>query len=80
MHTDGVRVRTMRLDKYIKQAGDKAAAQLFGVAERTAASWRRGERIPSPEAARIIVSLSPVTFEGIYGAWPVRKRRAKTKS
>jgi DNA-binding transcriptional regulator YiaG len=74
LYTEGAKVRPMRLDKYITKTGDKAAAQLFGVAVRTAASWRRGERIPSPEAARIIVSLSPVTFEGIYGASKPRAR------
>lgn len=56
----------MRLTEYIKQVGDEAAAQLFEVKIRTAASWRRRERMPRPEQARRIVERSPVTMDGIY--------------
>jgi len=57
----------MRLSDYVKQIGDEAAAELFEVKVRTAASWRRRERIPSHKQASIIVGRSPVTYEGIYG-------------
>ena len=48
------------------EVGDAAAAKRFGVAKRTAQSWRLGERTPRPEQAAVIVKKSPVTFEGIY--------------
>ena len=59
----------MTLAEYIKQFGDLDAAKLFGVKERTAASWRRGERRPRPEVAASIVAATggEVTLDGIYG-------------
>jgi DNA-binding transcriptional regulator YdaS (Cro superfamily) len=58
----------MRLNKYIEAIGDAAAAELFGVKERTAASWRRGERRPRPEQAAVIVEASrgKVSYAEIY--------------
>ena len=66
----------MRLNAYIETIGDAAAAELFGVKERTAASWRRGERLPRPEQAERIVSASRgrVTYSEIYSP---QKRKAK---
>lgn len=57
----------MNLAEFIEQVGDPAAARLFGVEERTVASWRRGERTPRKETAKIIVDRSPVTYAGIFG-------------
>lgn len=58
----------MKLSDYIKKVGDKKAAEKFGVQERTAASWRRGERIPKPRKAQEIVELLDglVSLEGCY--------------
>lgn len=56
----------MRLSDYIKRVGDARAARLFGVKVRTAAAWRRGERMPRKEHAAVIVRKSPVTYAGIY--------------
>jgi len=56
----------MKLAEYIAKIGDQAAARRFKVKLRTAASWRRGERLPSPDNARHIVACSPVTYKGIY--------------
>lgn len=61
-------IRAMKLSDYIKRVGDAKAARIFGVKERTAASWRRGERMPRKEHASVIVKKSPVTYAGIYGA------------
>lgn len=57
----------MNLKDFISSVGDAKAARLFGVEERTAASWRRGERTPRPKHVERIVKKSPVTYEGIYG-------------
>ena len=60
------------LTEFIKKLGDKEAAKLFGVEERTAASWRRMERKPRDSQAKVIVDktknhkLGPVTYTGIY--------------
>lgn len=58
----------MNLDQFIEEIGDDAAAKLFDVKPRTAASWRRGERKPRPEKAREIVKTlkGRVPLEGIY--------------
>lgn len=61
------------LPKFIEEAGDKAAANLFGVTPRTAQSWRLGDRTPRKDQAQIIIEktkrhrLGSVTYEGIYG-------------
>lgn len=41
----------MTLSDYISETGDDVAALRFCVSERTAASWRRGERFPRPDKA-----------------------------
>jgi len=41
------------LPVFIETVGDAEAARLFGVAERTAASWRRRERYPRAPQAQI---------------------------
>ena len=58
----------MKLSLYIQNIGDEAAATLFSVEERTAASWRRGERHPRPKKAREIVMLTggDVSYADIY--------------
>ena len=59
---------TMTLSEYIKHKGDAEAARILGIKIRTAASWRRGERMPRPEQARRIVSLTggEVSLADIY--------------
>lgn len=56
------------LSEFIADIGDERAAVLFGVKPRTAAAWRRGERTPRADQARIIVSRSDgrVSFEAIF--------------
>lgn len=44
----------MTLVDFITERGDEAAASLFKVTVRTAASWRRKERRPKPAKAREI--------------------------
>jgi DNA-binding transcriptional regulator YdaS (Cro superfamily) len=58
----------MELSAFIEEVGDEKAAKLFGVKVRTAASWRRRERIPRPKQVPNIVRASKgkVTLEGVY--------------
>ena len=58
----------MDLSTYIKNMGDMAAANLFGVSYWTARSWRLGTRHPRGEKAREIVLKTggKVTFDSIY--------------
>ena len=56
----------MDLPAYIEQIGDRAAAKLFDTELRTVQSWRRRERTPRKNKAKLIVEISPVTYEGIY--------------
>lgn len=58
----------MELKQYIQEKGDDVCATLFKVKPRTAASWRRGERMPRPEQANQIVQVTEglVTMNGIY--------------
>lgn len=58
----------MTLSEFISEAGDDAAASLFNVSERTAASWRRGERSPRTEKAREIEQATDgrVTFSECF--------------
>lgn len=58
----------MNLVEFLTTIGDAEAARLFGVKVRTVQSWRLRDRIPRPQQAAIIVSKSPVTYEGIYGS------------
>lgn len=62
----------MKLDQFIEEIGDEAAAKLFDVKPRTVASWRRGERKPRPDKAIEIVKTlrGKIPLEGIY---PKRK-------
>lgn len=66
----------MRLPDYIKLIGDAKAASLWGVKERTVASWRRGERVPRREQAAKIVTSSPVSYADIYGPTTVTDEAA----
>jgi DNA-binding transcriptional regulator YdaS (Cro superfamily) len=58
----------MLLSDFIKQLGDEAAAELFGVKPRTAQSWRLGERFPRPKQAREVVERTKgeVSLEEVY--------------
>jgi len=58
----------MNLSSYIEKLGDEKAAKLFGVKERTVASWRRGERIPAPKTAKKIVRVAKgdLTLDDVY--------------
>lgn len=58
----------MKLSTYIENVGDAVAAELFGVEERTAASWRLHERSPRPAKAREIVTATKgkVSFADCY--------------
>lgn len=58
----------MTLSEFIAEVGDEAAARLFGVATRTAAAYRRGEREPSTAKAREIVAAAGgrLTFEDCF--------------
>lgn len=68
IYTKRVEIKFMTLSDYIKEVGDAEAGRLFGVGERTAASWRRGERRPRPEKAREIVVATggKVSFSDCY--------------
>lgn len=59
----------MTLIEYITDIGDEKAAELFNVSTRTAAAYRRGERVPRPRKAREIEKITngKVTFENCYG-------------
>ena len=48
----------MNLPDYIKAAGHKAAANLFGVSEGTVKAWRYGLRRPSTDAAKRIIEAT----------------------
>jgi hypothetical protein len=58
------------LAEFIRKHGDAHCATLFGVKERTVASWRRGENFPRTAKAPQIVERTggAVTIEGIYRA------------
>lgn len=59
--------KKVTLPEYIRRVGIEQAAVLWDCKKRTVESWMRKERYPRPEQARVIVSKSPVTMEGIYG-------------
>ncbi|ERE20678.1 hypothetical protein O166_18645 [Pseudogulbenkiania ferrooxidans EGD-HP2] len=71
----------MELSVYIHCIGDEAAARQFGVALRTASSWRRMERAPSPQQALKIVELSlgQVDWKGIYAPYARHRLRRAGK-
>lgn len=58
----------MTLSEFIQQIGDEAAASLFEVEERTAASWRRRERWPRKHKAKFIVEATKgvVDLAGVF--------------
>ncbi len=60
----------MRLADYIAKMGpDHKFAELVGVARRTVADWRTGNRRPRPEQAQVIVKRTKglVSMADIYG-------------
>lgn len=67
----------MDLPTYIEAHGDTESARLFGVKERTVASWRRGERWPHPNKAREIETATKgrVSFSEIFST-PRKHERA----
>ena len=67
----------MELAIFIKKMSDAHAAQLFNVSERTASSWRRLERAPSPMQSQNIIDLTEgrVTWEGIYRPYVKYRRK-----
>lgn len=81
-YTNRVINTPMKLSLYIKNIGDEAAAALFNVEVRTAASWRLGERHPRPKKAREIVLLTggDVSFADIYEPLDVGERASVAAS
>lgn len=65
----------MTLAEFIRERGDRCCAQLFGVKERTVASWRRGENLPRATKAREIVGLTSLQMSDIYGGRDYRHKR-----
>ena len=62
----------MLLKHYIEHIGDAGSGALFGVKERTAASWRLGDRTPRHGKALDIVRLTKgrVSYSECYGVKP----------
>lgn len=63
------------LPAFIDEVGVEAAAKLFGVRKRTAASWRSRERYPRQKQAPLIVERTKgrVDYAGIYAPDPAEK-------
>lgn len=59
----------MNFPDYIKERGEEACANAWGVSPRAVKSWRYRERYPRPDQARSIVSETggSVTLEDIFG-------------
>ncbi len=59
----------MTLSEYITMLGDQTAAQVLGISERAAKSYRLGKRTPRPAKAQNMVKRSKgkLTLETIYG-------------
>lgn len=70
LHAACMLFRMATLPEFIERIGDNAAAELFGVKVRTIESWRRRERFPRVEQARVIVTRTrnEVDYAGIFGA------------
>ena len=66
----------MKIQDFIATIGDRAAAELFGISERAAESYRLGTRKPRPEVAQRIVEKTSgkVDWEGIYTPSTTAKR------
>ena len=60
------------LQDYIAAKGDTECAAAWGFTPRAVASWRRGERTPDVDSARIILSRAAgdLSWESIYGPIP----------
>jgi hypothetical protein len=74
----GVMESITTLSEFIASLGDAVFADRYGTKERTAASWRRGERFPRPEQARTLIenSLGELTMDMIYRAPPKKISKA----
>lgn len=59
----------MDFKKYLTELGDDEASTRYKTKPRTVASWRRGERVPRPEKARLIVRIEQgkISLSDIYG-------------
>jgi DNA-binding transcriptional regulator YdaS (Cro superfamily) len=59
----------MSFPEYIRKHTPQKCAKLFNVKERTAFSWMRRERYPTPTKAHEIVAAAKgeVTMQDIYG-------------
>lgn len=70
----------MQLCVFITKISDENAAELFNVSVRTAAAWRRLERVPRPQKTLEILykTAGKVDWQGIYE--PFVKHHAKKKS
>jgi len=65
----------MTLSDFIRQKGDGAVAGACGVKPRTAADWRRGDRVPLAKYHRALLDLG-LSIEGICAAnGPPRQKR-----
>lgn len=64
-----LKIAPMLLKEFIEQTGDAVSAELFGVKERTTASWRRGERMPRHKQAELIVKATDgvVSYAECFG-------------
>jgi hypothetical protein len=58
----------MKLADYVRKVGPEDFASRFGCSIRAAQSYQYGVRTPRPALAQRIVSSTPVTWAGIYGA------------
>lgn len=61
------------LQDYIATKGDVECAAAWGFKPRSVAAWRRGERTPDVESARVILlhASGELSWESIYGPAPV---------
>lgn len=68
----------MKLSSYIEKHGDHECSIMFNVKVRTVASWRRGERFPRVDQARLIVDVTggDVSFSDIFGGGESEKAAA----
>jgi len=63
------------IKQFIERLGDPIAAKIGEVKPGTAAAYRLGKRVPSPEVAQRYVDTGLIDWEGIYS--PIRNGRTK---
>ena len=61
-------LNSMKLKQYIELVGDRASAQMFGLAESSIRSYRLGRRQPSPQKAAEIekITKGKVSFKECF--------------